>query len=152
MEAELIRFKAKSIDERDLLFPPGSWVFGNFNRSTNNRYYISHPLAMNDDFEPICYSVTDVDPKTVCMFTGFCDKHVKLIFEGDILEHIQSHVRFTVMFDRGAFFIRRNGTENTDMYLFELLKIDSCLQFFEVVGNKFDTDDSLEGIYTPKKQ
>lgn len=46
MEAELIRFKAKSIDERALLFPPGSWVFGNFNRSTNNRYYISHPLAM----------------------------------------------------------------------------------------------------------
>lgn len=26
MEAELIRFKAKSIDERALLFPPGSWV------------------------------------------------------------------------------------------------------------------------------
>lgn len=75
---------------------------------------------MNDDLEPICYSVTDVNPKTVCMFTGFGDKHVKLIFEGDILEHIQSHVRFTVMFDRGAFFIRRNGTENTDMYLFEL--------------------------------
>lgn len=37
MEAELIRFKAKSIDERDLLFPPGSWVFGNFDRSTNNQ-------------------------------------------------------------------------------------------------------------------
>lgn len=113
---------------------------------------ISHPLAMNDDLEPICYSVTDVNPKTVCMFTGFGDKHVKLIFEGDILEHIQSHVRFTVMFDRGAFFIRRNGTENTDMYLFELLEKDNCLQLFDVVGNKFDTDDSLEDIYKPQKQ
>lgn len=56
------------------------------------------------------------------------------------------------MFDRGAFFIRRNGTENTDMYLFELLEKDNCLQLFDVVGNKFDTDDSLEDIYKPQKQ
>lgn len=44
MEAELIRFKAKSIDERDLLFPPGSWVFG------HRRLHLALIL---------CYSVAD---------------------------------------------------------------------------------------------
>lgn len=152
MKKEHIIFKAKSIDERDWNFPPGSWVTGNFRRSDNNRYFISHPLGVNQDCEPIIYTATDINPETVCMFTGFCDKYVNPIWEGDILEHTQSHARFTVMFDRGAFFIRRNGTENADIYLFELSEKDSCLLLFEVVGNKFDTDDSLEGIYTPKKQ
>lgn len=152
MEAERIRFKAKSTDERDLNFPPGSWVTGNFRRSDNNRYFISHPLGVNQDCEPIIYTATGINPETVCMFTGFCDKYVNPIWEGDILEHTQSHARFTVMFDHGAFFIRRNGTENADRYLFELSEKDSCLLFFKVVGNKFDTDDSLEDIYNPKKQ
>lgn len=152
MKVELIRFKAKVIKEGDFITSKGSWVIGDFYRREDNRCFISHPLAVDEDCEPIIYTVTEVDPETVCMFTGFCDKHVKLIFEGDIIEHIQSHARFTVMFDRGAFFIRRNGTENTDLYLFELLEKDYCLQLFEVVGNKFDTDDSLEDIYKPKKQ
>lgn len=138
MKVEYIKFKAKSIDERDLKFQKGSWVTGNFYCSDNNRYFISHPLAVDEDCEPIIYTPTEVDPETVCMFTGFCDKYFNLIWEGDILEHTQSHARFTVMFDRGAFFIRRNGTENTDIYLFELLEKDSCLLLFEVVGNKFE--------------
>lgn len=152
MKVEHIRFKAKVIEENDFIASKGSWVIGDFSRRENKRYFISHPLAVNEDSEPIIYTVTEVDPETVCMFTGFCDKYVNLIWEGDILEHTQSHARFTVMFDRGAFFIRRNGIENADVYLFELLEKDNCLQLFKVVGNKFDTDDSLESVYKPKKQ
>lgn len=152
MKVEFIRFKAKSIEDFNLEHPEGSWVVGNFRRSDNHHHLISHPMAVNEDGEPIIYSATEVDPETVCMFTGFCDKYVNPIWEGDILEHTQSHARFTVMFDRGAFFIHRNGTENTDIYLFELSEKDSCLLLFEVVGNKFDTDDSLESVYKPKKQ
>lgn len=152
MKVEHIRFKAKIIEENDFIASKGSWVIGDFSRRENKRYFISHPLAVNEDSEPIIYTVTEVDPETVCMFTGFCDKYVNLIWEGDILEHTQSHARFTVMFDRGAFFIRRNGTENADIYLFELFKKDNCLQLFKVVGNKFDADDGLESIYKPKNQ
>lgn len=152
MNVELIRFKAKSIEERNFNFPKGSWVTGYIRRNDNNRYFISHPLAVDEDCEPIIHTATEVDPKTVCMFTGFCDKHSNLIWEGDILEHTQSFARFTVMFERGAFFIRRNCTESADLYLFELLEKDNCLQLFEIIGNKFDTDDGLESIYKPKKQ
>lgn len=94
----------------------------------------------------IARQVDSVDAK------DYVGKNGKEIFEGDILEHTQSHARFTVMFDRGAFFIQRNGTENTYIYLYELSEKDKSLQLFEVVGNKFDTDDSLESCYKPKKQ
>ena len=92
MKIEHIIFKAKSTDERDLNFPPGSWVTGNFRRSDINRYFISHPLGVNQDCEPIIYTATGINPETVCMFTGFCDKYVNPIWEGDILEHTQSHL------------------------------------------------------------
>lgn len=152
MKLENLKFKAKSIEDFNLNFPKGSWVTGNFRRSDNNRYFISHPLAVNEDGEPIIYSATEVDPKTICMFTGFYDKNGKEIWEGDILERTQSYVRFTVMFNRSAFFIRRNGTVNTDIYLFELSEKDKRLTFYEVIGNNFDIDDSLESLYKTKKQ
>ena len=150
MKVEFIRFKAKSIEEENMLSPQGSWVIGEFFHF-GGHYHISHPVMPNE-CKPLVYTSTKVDPETLCMFTSFKDKNGKEIWEGDILEHTQSHARFTVMFDRGAFFIRRNGTENTDLYLFELSEKESCLQLFEVVGNKFDTGNSLESIYKSKKQ
>ena len=140
MEIGNIKFKAKRLDN-------GEWVKGDLVHSTSY-VGISYP---NDEFSDVPI-VHRVDPSTVCQFTGLKDCEGKEIWEGDILEHTQSHARFTVMFDFGAFFIRRNGTENTDLYLFELSEKDSCLQLFEVVGNKFDTGNSLESIYKSKKQ
>lgn len=143
MEIRNIKFKAKRLDN-------GEWIVGSLIRSTagakERAYIVDNFSSMSD------YSVVGVDPSTVCQFAGLKDCEGKEIWEGDILEHTQSHARFTVMFDRGAFFIRRNGTENTDLYLFELSEKNSCLQLFEVVGNKFDTGNSLESIYKSKKQ
>ena len=138
MKLENLKFKAKSVEDFNLEHPEGSWVVGDYRRSDNHHNLISHPMAVNQDGEPIIYSATEVDAKTLCMFTGFYDKNGKEIWEGDILECTQSHVRFTVMYDLGAFFIRKNGSENTDTYLFELSEKDKCLQFFGVVSNKFD--------------
>lgn len=140
MDIGNIKFKAKRLDN-------GEWVKGDLVHSTSY-VGISYP---SDEFSDVPI-VHRVDPSTVCQYTGLKDCEGKEIWEGDILEHTQSHARFTVMFDRGAFFIRRNGTENTDLYLFELSEKDSCLQLFEVVGNKFDTGNSLESIYKSKKQ
>lgn len=140
MEIGNIKFKAKRLDN-------GEWVKGDLVHSTSY-VGISYP---SDEFSDVPI-VHRVDHSTVCQFTGLKDCEGKEIWEGDILEHTQSHARFTVMFDRGAFFIRKNGTENTDLYLFELSEKNSCLQLFEVVGNKFDTGNSLESIYKSKKQ
>lgn len=126
-----IKFKAKRLDN-------GEWVKGDLAHSLDGGLNI---FGFTRENGVDCYSgVHLIDPETVCQFTGLKDREGKEIWECDILEHTQSHARFTVMFDRGAFFIRRNGTENTDLYLFELSEKDSCLQLFEVVGNKFDKE------------
>lgn len=122
MKIENIKFKAKKTLD-------GKWIKGDLvhHKDSDNVWITDYEKRLT----------SPIDPSTICQFTGEKDMRGKEIWEGDILEHTQSHARFTVMFDLGAFFIRRNGTENTDIYLFELSEKDNNLQLFEVVGNKF---------------
>ena len=126
-----IKFKAKCLDN-------GEWCEGYFYEENGNTYIIENRQKESMLNRNVTY---EVDPSTVCQFTGLTDCEGKEIWEGDILEHTQSNARFTVMFsDFGAFFIRRNDTENSYIYLFELTEKDKCLTLFEVVGNKFDKE------------
>lgn len=76
-----IKFKGKRIDN-------GEWEEGGLLQSVNgitligdNQGYIcSDGYGHYDDF-----NIRQVDPDTVCQFTGFTDKNGKEIYEGDVL-------------------------------------------------------------------
>lgn len=125
MKIENIKFKAKRIDN-------GEWVEGNLRTSKSGNAMII-PIENSGAYP--------VKPATACQFTGLKDCEGNEIWEGDILQNINSLNRYTVMYsDFGAFFMRKNGTKDLDMYLFELVEKDKCLTFFQVIGNKFDKE------------
>ena len=123
MKIENIKFKAKSTLD-------GAWVQGDLIHKEDGKITI-----LRNGF-----NVSEVDPSTVCQFTGLKDCEGNEVWEGDVLLNTNSGSQYTVMYsDYGsAFFIRKNKTVNNDMYLFELSDIDKCIAFFEVIGNKFD--------------
>lgn len=132
MKVGNIKFKAKRLDNN-------TWVEGYFYAECGNTYIIEDRqsesmLNRNEAHQ--------VNPSTVCQFTGLKDCEGNEVWEGDVLLNTNSGSQYTVMYsDYGsAFFIRKNKTVNNDMYLFELSDIDKCIAFFEVIGNKFDND------------
>ena len=124
-----IKFKAKSIYN-------GEWVYGDLVHQIDGTHIY---MGKGGNGRTLC---PRVDPETVCQFTGLKDCEGNEVCEGDILLNTNSGSQYTVMYSDygGAFYIRKNGTVNDDMYLFELIEEDKYIAFFEVVGNKFDKE------------
>lgn len=115
MSREII-FKAKRKDN-------GEWVEG-YLMDVN---YINVPF---DDYDA-CGRFDDpveIDPDTICQYTGLTDKNGKKIWENDLLGHNLNRVEFL------------NGTycTNGDRSLFFEAKTN------EVIGNIFDNQEMLE--------
>lgn len=111
-----ILFKAKRKDN-------GEWVEG---------YYMPRPNSFG---KPQYYIVLssgalwyEIDPDTLCQYTGLTDKNDKKIWENDLLGHKLNRVEFL------------NGTYciNGDRSLFFEANTN------EVIGNIFDNQEMLE--------
>ena len=140
-----ILFRAKRIDN-------GEWVEG---------YYIYHikrticPIGdsvkpddeqhviMQDGFSdwnmPRNTVVFDIDPETVCQYTGLKDKNGKRIWENDIVSGYFNHKKITGFIKYGSnavYYIEIEGSYG--------IHLDNSEDWLEVIGNIFDNPELLK--------
>ena len=143
-----ILFRAKRIDN-------GEWVEG---------YYIYHikrticPIGdsvkpedeqhviMQDGFSdwnmPRNTVVFDIDPETVCQYTGLKDKNGKRIWENDIvrIENSMDEGIGNIEFYGGMWYV--DGEPSNSLH--DIMEYDDIAEI-EVIGNIFDNQELLKG-------
>ena len=133
-----ILFKAKSIQT-------GEWIegipikthLGLFISFEENPHYCSQYGYMEID------DILIVDEKTLCQFTGLCDKNGKRIWENDVVWLVyngEEHI-YQIVWDNSELdFKATNGEENYGSNFEYLL----CCDESEVIGNIFDNRELLQ--------
>jgi uncharacterized phage protein (TIGR01671 family) len=116
-----IKFKAKQLNS-------GKWFEGDL-------VHLGNRVCIGGD--NIKDGITDVDPETVCQFTGLTDCKGKEIWEGDIVEREiwnklyngLTKVKGVIEYKGAEFFVAINS-ETYSLYSKDI----------KVVGNKFDKE------------
>lgn len=113
----------------------GEWVYGNlFNPDKADT---PTQICMGTHIVRICY---EIDPETVCQFTGLYDKNGRKIFEGDIVKYGDTIHR--VVFEQ------RNGTAYFGIVISDietwLFGYECPANLVDVVGNIYDNPELLE--------
>jgi uncharacterized phage protein (TIGR01671 family) len=130
-----ILFKAKRVDN-------GEWVEGYYQKRydllDNEEHFIFH----TDSYR--VWEYAEIDPKTLCQFTGLCDKNGKRIWENDILmahldELYPEDTTYETVEWGAAGWVTCEANSIDRQYLDEF-----DTEHFEVVGNIFDNKELLQ--------
>lgn len=126
MKIENIKFKAKRLDN-------GEWVEGYFYAECGNTYIIENRQKESKLNRNPAYQV---DPSTVCQFTGLKDCEGKELFEHDLI-HFVGHkpIGEVIWSEENYAFMVASGNEPL-YWLSEVLEIGKIA----IVGNKFDKE------------
>lgn len=135
-----ILFKAKRIDNDE-------WVEGCY-AECNGKTFIGINISIYGDiFEVFCTPVIrwfEVDPETLCQFTGLCDKNGKKIWKNDIVEAWSQGSRAigTVKQRVDGLWIMSPAWQNHEFW--ELKPNGNGETTVEVLGNAFDNPELLQ--------
>lgn len=134
-----IFFRGKSVDD-------GMWVYGYYVFRKAHRGTFGQTITDSDFDRHYIVGIqgdsTEVNPTTVCQFTGLFDKNGKRIYEGDIVKkrvYNGSIKPREVYFSCGCFHCGFGGGSSTKGHPYMLN--DSNI---EVVGNVHDNPELLE--------
>lgn len=136
-----ILFRGKRVDN-------GEWIEGGYAENGGKTFIIVRTRYIPDtrDWDTVeyyennpCYhlSMIEVDPETVCQYTGLTDKNGRKIFEGDILR-FEDCSNYPVVWDSDYCAFGSCWYSDFDhLSKYRSIKI-------EVVGNIFDNPELLE--------
>lgn len=115
------------------------WVEGDLVRSCG-KYYI-HPMSNKVKIDGELGKVIimhEVEPSTLCQYTGLTDKNGQKIWENDIVELPDENVYFKCEWEKDTARFVLNGDRFT-------VDFDDYREYeVEVIGNIFDNADLLE--------
>lgn len=137
-----ILFKAKTTKKDNPINAFNNvWVEGDLVRS-GGKYYI-HPIANKVKIDGELGKVIimhEVDPDTLCQYTGLTDKNGQKIWENDIVKHKDSQCFGTIRWYCGDYV----GWCVDDVHDYEQQFTMDMFNECEVVGNIFDAKELLE--------
>lgn len=137
---------------REILFKAkrdgsGEWIEGCY-AECKGKTFIGIGISIGiDAFKGFCTPVIrwlEVDPETLCQFTGLCDKNGKKIWENDILmAHLDESYPEDATYETIEWGVAGwVGHETGSIDREYIDKFD--LEHFEVVGNIFDNPELLQ--------
>ena len=127
-----ILFRAKRIGN-------GEWIEGNVLQCDDGDCYIATSFLVGARDEPLLVAAYEVDPETLCQYTGLTDKNGKRIWENDIV-NCGTNLRVSWHTFKASWVLSKKGWMYNHFFG-EAVEPEDV----EVIGNIFDHPKLLEG-------